>query len=72
MLAYTNTIGIHFQDYPETSSFICPEWSHLALNDAIIYTKHLVKTLEAKGWTFPNKQITALNKINAKIFKHGF
>ncbi|MBA3673715.1 MAG: hypothetical protein H0W75_01950 [Chitinophagaceae bacterium] len=72
MLAYTNTIGIHFQDYPETSSFICPEWSHLALNDAIIYTKHLVKTLEAKGWAFPNKLTTALNKINTKTFNHGF
>ncbi|MEJ7823756.1 MAG: hypothetical protein WKF85_15655 [Chitinophagaceae bacterium] len=50
MLASTNTNGIHFQDYPETSNFICPEWSHLALNDAVIYTKHLVKALEAKGW----------------------
>jgi len=52
MLAYTNTAGIHFADYPETSNFICPEWSHLALNDAIIYTTHLVKTLETKGWRF--------------------
>jgi hypothetical protein len=52
LLTYTNTQGIHFQDYPETSNFICPEWSHLSLNDAVIYTKHLVKALEAKGWRF--------------------
>lgn len=52
MLAYTNTTGIHFQDYPETSSFICPEWSHLTKEDAVVYTRHLVKTLESKGWQF--------------------
>ena len=52
MLAYTNTTGIHFQDYPETSSFICPEWSHLTREDAVIYTKHLIKTLQSKGWQF--------------------
>lgn len=52
MLAYTNTAGIHFSDYPETSNFICPEWSHLSLSDAAIYTKSVVKALETKGWRF--------------------
>jgi hypothetical protein len=52
MLTYTNTNGIHFKDYPETSNFICPEWSHLSLSDAAIYTKSVVKALETKGWKF--------------------
>lgn len=52
LLTYTNTDGFHFQDDPLTSNFICPEWSHLSINDAVIYTKHLVKALEQKGWNF--------------------
>jgi hypothetical protein len=52
MLDFTNTTGIHFQDYAETSAFICPEWSHLKKQDAVIYTKHLVETLLSKGWQF--------------------
>ena len=56
MLQYTNAPGIHFKDYPETANYICPEWSHLSLNDAIDYTKHFVKQLKQKGWTFKNNQ----------------
>ena len=59
MLAYTKTPGIHFKDYPETSDFICPEWSHLTPEDAITYTRSFIRTLEEKGWKFRNKQ-TAL------------
>jgi len=55
MLAYTNTPGIHYSDYPETANMQCPEWSHLSSKDAVIYTQHLVKALEEKGWTFSNK-----------------
>jgi len=50
MLAYTQTGGIHFTDYPETSNFICPEWSHLSSPDVLIYTKELIKELNQKGW----------------------
>ncbi|HMJ48786.1 MAG TPA: hypothetical protein VK498_15750 [Ferruginibacter sp.] len=50
MLAYTNTEGIHYSDYPATDHFICPEWSHLSPSDAITYTTELVKTLKEKGW----------------------
>ena len=50
LLQYSNTPGIHFLDYPETSNYICPEWSHLSTKDAIDYTKHLAKALEQKGW----------------------
>lgn len=50
MLAYTQTDGIHYSDYPGTDHFICPEWSHLTPADAIIYTTGLVKTLKEKHW----------------------
>jgi hypothetical protein len=53
LLAYTGMPGIHYEDYPETAGFICPEWSHLSLSDAVVYTKHLVQTLkEEQGWSF--------------------
>jgi hypothetical protein len=50
MLDYTQTEGIHFTDYPETSNFICPEWSHLSSRDVLIYTKELIKELNQKSW----------------------
>lgn len=53
MLTYTETPGIHFEDYPATAHFICPEWSHLSSQDTIPYTLHLIRTLkEEKGWKF--------------------
>jgi hypothetical protein len=55
LLAYTQTDGIHFTDYPETSHFICPEWSHLASSDVVIYTKNLIAELQKKGWFFRNQ-----------------
>ena len=57
LLAYTNTPGIYFKDFPETAHFVCPEWSHLTPKDAVIYTKALINILEQKGWKFSNKQI---------------
>ncbi len=54
LLANTKTDGIHFKDYPETSNFICPEWSHLSPSDAIVYTTALAKQLQDKNW-FPKK-----------------
>ncbi|HEV8081411.1 MAG TPA: hypothetical protein VGP43_11900 [Chitinophagaceae bacterium] len=68
MLAYTNTPGIHFKDYPETANLFCPEWSHLTPKGAIDYTVAFIKMLEQKGWHFPNKQITASNNIKNKNF----
>ena len=56
LIAYTGCPGIHYEDYPAISNFICPEWSHLKPSDAVIYTKNLVKILqEEKGWSFNKK-----------------
>lgn len=53
LLVQTNTPGIHYSDYLGTANFVCPEWSHLAPSDAVIYTTQLVKILqEEKGWIF--------------------
>ncbi len=53
LLAYTNSPGIHYADYPETANLACPEWSHLSPKDAIIYTETLVRVLrDEKGWKF--------------------
>lgn len=63
LLEVTNTEGVHFADYPETSNFDCPEWSHLSSSDSKIYTKHLVDILRnEKGWSFlkPSKSLSSL------------
>ena len=50
-LRLTNCKGIHFADYPETSKFDCPEYSHITKTDATIYTKHLVEIIRKEiGW----------------------
>ena len=38
----TDSIGIHFKDYPELSTLTCPEWSHLSTNDAKKFTFELI------------------------------
>jgi hypothetical protein len=54
LLTVTGCAGIHFEDYPEISNFVCPEWSHLSPADAIVFTNHFVDILAAKGWKFTN------------------
>ena len=55
ILEATQTPGIHFQDYPATSHFVCPEFSHLKQPDAITWTTNLVQIMQTeKGWSFPN------------------
>lgn len=59
ILQMTGTPGIHFMDYKE-QQLICPEDSHLNPEDAIKYTRSLVKILETeKGWSFPYKNSNA-------------
>ena len=37
--------GIYFEDFPELSSFSCPEWSHLSAGDSVEFSKRLVPHL---------------------------
>lgn len=62
LLAVTGCEGIHFEDYPETANFICPEFSHLSHRDARLYTERFIKILSAhKNWEVQSKQL--LTKI---------
>jgi hypothetical protein len=56
LLAITGCQGIFNRDYPAIDHFECPEWFHLSPEQAVIFTKNLIKILrEEKGWTFPKK-----------------
>ncbi|MFT3909191.1 MAG: hypothetical protein QM737_07155 [Ferruginibacter sp.] len=57
LLSYTNCAGIHFEDYPAIAHFECPEFSHLALPDGILFTKELIRILKEKGWEFSKGRI---------------
>ena len=50
LLTTANARGIHYTDYPQTASLICPEWSHLSPRDAVRYTKYLIEQLREHGW----------------------
>jgi hypothetical protein len=51
LLAYTQTPGIHFEDYPALSKYTCPEWSHLSPTDAITFTQDFIRIMQEKtGW----------------------
>lgn len=53
LLSFTDCPGIHFTDYPAIAHFVCPEWSHLSPQDAIVFTKHFIDILDKeKGWKF--------------------
>jgi hypothetical protein len=45
ILEETGAPGIYFKDYPELSSFECPESSHLSAPDSVEFTKRLVPHL---------------------------
>jgi hypothetical protein len=45
LLNDTKVPGIYYEDFPELSSFNCPEWSHLAAGDSVEFTKRLVPHL---------------------------
>ena len=50
LLSLTGSAGIYFSDYPELKNLTCPEWSHLAPSDAVIYTHSLVNILQQQHW----------------------
>jgi hypothetical protein len=56
LLTETGCKGIYFTDYPATSHFECPEWSHLTPADAVIYTKAFIQEMQEKDW--PTKNIS--------------
>ncbi|WP_284653114.1 hypothetical protein [Flavobacterium terrisoli] len=45
LLKETNSPGIHFKDYPAMANFDCPEFSHLKLQDAALFTKSFLDEL---------------------------
>jgi hypothetical protein len=47
LLKDTAAPGIYFEDFPELSSFNCPEWSHLSAGDSVEFSKRLVPHLRA-------------------------
>jgi hypothetical protein len=52
LLKETACPGIHFMDYPEMDHFDCPEFSHLKLSDAVLFTKSFFNELsKQKGFT---------------------
>jgi hypothetical protein len=54
LLTFTGCKGIYYLDYPETSHFVCPEWSHLTPTDAVLYTKALIREMQEIGWPVKN------------------
>ena len=56
LLAETGCAGIHFRDYPALDHFVCPEWSHLSPQDAVLFTRAFIEILKKeKGWSFQHK-----------------
>ena len=47
LLAATRCQGLYYTDYGATSHFVCPEWSHLSPQDAVLYTRALITELPA-------------------------
>jgi len=45
ILRETKAPGIYWEDYPELSTFTCPEWSHLSAGDSVEFTKRLAPHL---------------------------
>jgi hypothetical protein len=41
LLIKTQTAGVHFADYPELQGFHLPDWSHMAAEDSVRFTRRL-------------------------------
>ena len=53
LLKETDCPGIHFMDYPAMDHFDCPEFSHLKVSDAVLFTKAFFNELsKQKGFTY--------------------
>jgi hypothetical protein len=49
LLAATGSVGVHFEDYPETRSLDVPEWSHLSRESAARFTRAYVEALRERN-----------------------
>jgi hypothetical protein len=45
LIKSTAAPGIYYEDFPELSTFVCPEWSHLSAGDSVEFSKRLVPHL---------------------------
>ncbi len=64
LLSFTNCPGIHFKAYQAIDHFLCPEWSHLNHQQAIVFTKNFIQILEQeKGWKFKNNNQNIAGKF---------
>lgn len=66
LLTHTQSPGIHFEDYPALTRFVCPEWSHLTPGDAIRFSQDLIPVIEQKtGWPLAQHQSTTSTKARS-------
>lgn len=60
LLQETASPGFHFLDSPATKDLQCPEFSHLSMADASVFTRELVRVMSAQpGWEFPSTKLTS-------------
>lgn len=48
LLRHTDTVGIHFEDYPDLQDVAIPEWSHIRAGDTERFTRALIAHLREK------------------------
>lgn len=53
LLQKANTIGYHYEDYPEMKAMRPPEWSHLNRKEADLFTRKIVSLLIQDGLLNP-------------------
>lgn len=57
LIQKSNVKGYHYEDYEQLKHFDCPEWSHLSLKDAKLFTSELAKIMIQEGlFTKPKTQ----------------
>ena len=57
LLIQTKAKGYHYEDYESINKFVCPEWSHLSVRNARIFTTEIARIMKNDGaLTIPNNQ----------------
>jgi hypothetical protein len=58
LLSVTGCPGVHFEDDAATKNLICPEFSHLNVSDAKVYTNAFVRALSKhQGWNVQSEKL---------------